>query len=160
MKRFLTKIKKSLLRNPYVIVLIISAIGCVIYTLNLYVHSAVVSRMTAPSMGFWTFILTLLAFLSPITYLFYMDKKKGLMFGLFEAMSLALIAVSIYYLARIQFELNEGMLPMDNNIYKSWNNVTAAIVFWAISPITAVGAIFFDQWWKKRKLSEKNHEKK
>lgn len=160
MKRFLTKIKKSILRNPYSIVLIISAIGCVVYTLDLYVHSAVVSRMTSPSMGFFTFLITLLAFLSPITYLFYMDKKKWLMFGLFEAMSLGLIALGIFYLARIQFELNQGMLPMDDNIFKSWNNVTVSIIFWSISPIAAVGAIIFDRWWKKRKLLGKNYEKK
>ncbi len=160
MKRFFTKIKKSILRNPYQIVLLISAIGCIIFTLDLYVHSAVVSRMTSPSMGFWIFFITLMAFLGPVTYLFYMDKKKWLMFGLFEAMSLALIAVAIYYLARIQYELNEGMLPMDTNILKSWNNVYASIVFWALAPMAAVGAIFFDRWWKKRKNLGQSHEKR
>jgi hypothetical protein len=160
MKHFFKKMLKSIIRNPYQVVLILAIVACMIYTFDLYVHSKVVARMTSPTMGFWTFIITLLAFLGPVTYLFYMDKKKLIMLIVYEAMAFGALAISVYYLARIQYELNQGLLPMDENIYQSWNNVTVAIVFWALGILASFVAIIFDRLHKKRKGLSMIHEKK
>lgn len=142
---------KSLLRNPYQVVLILVAVACMIFTFDLYVHSKVVSRMSSPMMGFWTFVITLFAFLSVVTYLFYMDKKSIIMLIIFELMTVAEMAIGTFYLLTIQSELDKGLMPMDANIAKSWNDVTWAIIFWGISFAFSFLVIVFDRYMKKRK---------
>ncbi len=155
------KLLISLYHNPYQVVFVLAILSMGYFTFNYYIIAEHVSS-TFLRIGntVFIFIWTLFAYLSCISYLFYMGKKKNwIMFGVFMIMMISQVFISVWYRvnagAEYALRVAEGLKEdVAAEALKVLNDFTVCTVLCSITIVAAVLAIVLDNIFKKQRKAK------
>lgn len=163
LKYRIRKIGISLYHNPYQVVFVLTILAMGYFTFNYYIIAEHIgSTFLTIGNTVLIFVWTLFAYLSCVSYLFYMGKKKNwIMFGVYIVMMISQIIISVWYKINAGEEylrrLNTGN-GLDEEVaaeaLKVLNDFTVCTVLLSVAVVGAVVAIVLDNIFKKQRKAK------
>lgn len=161
----LKKIGKSIVRNPFSIILLLQVIACMLFTFQIYNHSIVICYTADTTIALLLFVHTLFSFLSVITYLFFIQAKtfakKLMMISVYWVMLASNIAICLHYVSimtpTLELRILDGRDVSD--VVSGLTNINQSLILYIVLFVLSIAVIFVDKYFKNKKKLKKEMAK-